>query len=670
MKKSVLILLSIGFAWQSTVGAPPLRHARPVMAGGEEGLAPMSFGLTYSNAPRGFAYLSSSSYPDLFVLIPSGMPEARGFWRCAYDRTADDGSLVYREPVRVATPWDKEKKLPSQIRVFQDGEEVYLLRLSTKKLTVARWDGSQGFSPIAQTEIEGIDYPVASFDCIRRGKREIELAILCHDGRAYRPETFRGDRQSYYDGAGIYRGALPGSGLFRTTLDAASWRQVSRVEQVGCDMNLVIGASELACVRSADGGYDGYLFTNRLGSMKFIPYLKKLPPGGLTPLHVMRDEKRVRVHPAYSSRVIPFSASPGAQSDLVIGGEAAMYHYRHTGQTSGGAPVYADPKPVLQRHAPLYGGSLTVPNVVDWDGDGRLDIVAGNSEGRLLFFKNNGTNRHPDFAPSEEVCAGGKPLVLRPGYHVVQGPFEASWGYLCPTVCDWNGDGLPDVVVSGSRAKFEVLLNRGTPQQPQLEAPVPLRVDNLELYGTWRVRPAIARIGDRNALVIMDSDNALHLYRQVDDYNVSDAGKLRLTDGSQITGHNDGLEPLGQMGRGKLRFVDWNSDGKLDLMIGSIKRSSYPSPERGLPYARFKKKEYGLQVMLLINAGTNERMVFEPPVQLQIDGRDFYLGAHSNAPEPCFLGDTSHGPNLIVGCESGKYFFFEHDRITTVGIER
>lgn len=129
-----------------------------------------------------------------------------------------------------------------------------------------------------------------------------------------------------------------------------------------------------------------------------------------------------------------------------------------------------------------------MPNVVDWDGDGALDIVAGNSEGRLLFFKNRGTNTEPGFARSEEVCAGGSPILLRPGYHVVQGPFEASWGYLCPTVCDWNGDGLPDVVVSGSRAKFEVMLNRGTREKPELDAPVALSVDNLELYGTWRVR--------------------------------------------------------------------------------------------------------------------------------------------------------------------------------------
>ena len=108
MKKTRLILAVLcALTLQSLWAAGPLQHARPIAAGGEEGLAPMSFGLTYSNAPRGFAYISSEQYPDLFVFIASGMPDARGFWRCPYDGTTPEGELVYAAPQRVATPWDK-----------------------------------------------------------------------------------------------------------------------------------------------------------------------------------------------------------------------------------------------------------------------------------------------------------------------------------------------------------------------------------------------------------------------------------------------------------------------------------------------------------------------------------------------------------------------------------
>ena len=112
-KPSIILTILCILTLQSLWAAGPLQHAQPIAAGGEEGLAPMSFGRTYSNAPRGFAYISSEQYPDLFVFIASGMPDARGFWRCPYDRITPEGELVYAAPQRVSTPWDKEKNFPS-----------------------------------------------------------------------------------------------------------------------------------------------------------------------------------------------------------------------------------------------------------------------------------------------------------------------------------------------------------------------------------------------------------------------------------------------------------------------------------------------------------------------------------------------------------------------------
>ncbi len=670
MKRLLIILALVGLSLSDAEAATPLKNAQPLPAGGSEGLSPMSFGLTYSNSPKGFAYLSSEQQPDIFVSVQHGTPQSKGFFRCRFDRMSENGDPIYHSPERVQSPWSAAKTFPSNVRIFQDGDHVWAVRLAKSYIHVAEWNGTS-FEEVCKNDISGFEYPIASFDMVRRKRGEVEIAVLCHDGRAYRPETYPGDRQSYYDGAGMYRGELHASGLFRFTVDD-DWRQITRVEQVSQHMRLMVGASRVAYVYNKERTLDGYIIGGRLGSLKYIPYVAKLPKGGVPALHLMKNDDEVRVHKTYSNQLVPYSTERGDCSGLLIGGESAIYTYRFERMTAKGAPIYAAPHVVLEAHAPLYGGSLTVPNVVDWDGDGVLDIVAGNSEGRLLFFKNNGTDREPDFARSVELEAGGKPILLRPGYYVVQGPFEASWGYLCPTVFDWNQDGLLDVVVSGSRAKYEVMINEGTPTASKLRAPETISCDNLELHGSWRVRPAIAKVGDQVVMVTMDDDNALHLYGRVDNLHVEDLGTLKLHDGRSITGHNElpnEKTRLGQWGRGKLRFVDWNGDGKLDLFVGSVKRSSYPSPKQGLPLARFLKKRTGLQVMYFENVGTNEDMRFAEPKQLLVDGKDFYLGAHSNAPEPCFLGDTSNGPNLLVGCESGKYYFFEHNRLGYAGYD-
>ena len=634
----------------SLVGKAQLKSGAPIPAGGAESLAPMSFGLTYSNQPIGCAFISDSSSPDAFVAIRSGMPQAKGLWLCSYQGATSEGKLIYKQDSRVTTPWDDAKKLPGRVKVFQDNNKVYLLRLYKTKLVVCLFDEREGFVKITERPLSGLSDFITSFDCIRRSESVIEFALLCNDGAKYRPETFKGDTQSYYDGAGMYRGKFPRGGIMRFNVDNG-WGQVSDVESV-TGLDVIVAPSEIACVK--DEVKDGYIISNSQGCLKYVD----AATGSVDYLRGCSGQ--VIQHKTYGCKIVACPSSDGTRSDLLVGGEEALHVYRSRGNH------YEPPIVLLEKNSPVYGGSLTVPNVCDWDGDGVDDIVAGNSEGRLLFFKNNGSNEKPDFFLPVEIESDGVPMLLRPGYYVVQGPLEGAWGYLCPTVFDWNGDGLLDVVVSGSRAKFEVFLNIGTRTQPILDTPFTLMCDGLELHGSWRVRPAVLSVDGKPHIVIMDDSNALHMYRQADLKNLEDLGRLKLTDGREITGHNNAQESLGQWGRGKLRFFDWDGDGDMDLFVGSVKRSSYPSPDDGLPYNRFKQKRYGMQVMLFLNEGTNADIRLAPPVQLQFKGEDFYLGAHSNAPEPCWLGDTSDGPNLIVGCESGKYYFFEHEDITYI----
>jgi hypothetical protein len=82
------------------------------------------------------------------------------------------------------------------------------------------------------------------------------------------------------------------------------------------------------------------------------------------------------------------------------------------------------------------GVDLMVPNgrsspvVMDLDGDGKKDILTGNTDGLILFYKNVGTNSLPMFSGYSPVKSNGQPIGLLP-IGLRSRPF----------VCYWTGDG-------------------------------------------------------------------------------------------------------------------------------------------------------------------------------------------------------------------------------------
>jgi len=173
---------------------------------------------------------------------------------------------------------------------------------------------------------------------------------------------------------------------------------------------------------------------------------------------------------------------------------------------------------------------------------------------------------------------------------------------------------------------------------------------------------------ERIAMMNFDEDDALHLYWRVSDTRVCDGGKVKLENGSPITSYSARTPRYGARGRCKLSLVDWDGDGVLDLLIGTPRSASIPTPERGLPNGALKPID-GLQVLWMKNVGTNEAPVFREPEQFRFQGKDFFIGQHANSPTPCMLGDTSSGMNLLVGCESGRFYFFERKDLTTITID-
>ncbi len=58
-------------------------------------------------------------------------------------------------------------------------------------------------------------------------------------------------------------------------------------------------------------------------------------------------------------------------------------------------------------------GSYSAPTAVDWDGDGRKDLIIGQfDEGRIRFYRNVGTDPAPVFESWLYLLDGATPLSV------------------------------------------------------------------------------------------------------------------------------------------------------------------------------------------------------------------------------------------------------------------
>ena len=161
--------------------------------------------------------------------------------------------------------------------------------------------------------------------------------------------------------------------------------------------------------------------------------------------------------------------------------EGRVYWYRNTGKVADRMPVFDKPRFFRQHADDLGVSAMAAPWVCDIDGDGDQDIVSGNTAGTIDVFENlSGPGVFPpSFAPPRRVTtASGEELRILAGPSgSIQGPVEKMYGYIVPSAADWDGDGLVDIMCNSVWGRLFWLKNLGPRERPQFSAPLDVEVE-------------------------------------------------------------------------------------------------------------------------------------------------------------------------------------------------
>jgi len=221
---------------------------------------------------------------------------------------------------------------------------------------------------------------------------------------------------------------------------------------------------------------------------------------------------------------------------------------------------------------------------VDWNEDGKLDLISGDRRGQVSLFVNVGTRTEPKLAEGARVEAAGKPIEGAQKTYK-----QVDWTYVVDKVtggnhkladvyskihfADWDGDGLKDLLI-GQSSDILLYKNVGAKAAPKFADPVALAIPGKDKPVGWgppgKDKPERwgPYVYDWDAdgtqdLLVGTEDGKVIFYR-----NKGTKTNPELAVGKALD--PQGIPPDEKGYRWRIAITDWNNDGKPDLLMGNF----------------------------------------------------------------------------------------------------
>jgi parallel beta-helix repeat protein len=223
--------------------------------------------------------------------------------------------------------------------------------------------------------------------------------------------------------------------------------------------------------------------------------------------------------------------------DLVIGNEHGFfYYYRNTGDDYEYLGRLSNVTPLMN----IDVGTHSHPFVIDWDSDGDLDLLVGQGDGRISYFKNDGAN----VFSFQAHLSGIVPGTMASPYFV-----------------DWVGLSYIDLLGGSGDGYLRSYLGTGPLGSTSFTFSEALKTNSSFIVAESNSTPVITHWNNNTLLDLIfgDGQGNLTYYERTSSGTFELKGLIRLTkNGSDLRISKNAVPAL----------EDWNRDGYLDLVLG------------------------------------------------------------------------------------------------------